>query len=388
MQPERVLTKPFVLTMLAEFALCTSIGMLLAVVPVYADEDLGVGSFGVAVAVAAVSPMVLVCQPLAGRYADRHGRRILMVAGAAIAALSIAGYVVADSLPLLVVLRLLTGAGEAMVLVGAATMVTDLAPEHRRGEALSLFSLGLWGGLALGPILGELVLRETHFDAVWLVAASCCFGAALIGLTLPETAPKKKDGHEASGRLVNPAAIGPGVVLAFTVLGFAGLGTFGALYARELGLEGAGSVFLVFSAVVVATRVLARQVPDRLGPKRTSGFALSLIATGLLTIGLVNAPAGLFVGTIVVAFGHALAFPSLMTLAVNAGPPSERSSIVGTFSAFTELGFLVGALTLGAVASTLGYAGVFVVCAVGPLLGLLVLTRIGTARHMPALDTA
>ena len=73
MQPDRVLTKPFVLTMLAEFALCTSIGMPLAVVPVYADEALGVGSFGVALAVAAVSPMVLVCQPLAGRYVEGMG---------------------------------------------------------------------------------------------------------------------------------------------------------------------------------------------------------------------------------------------------------------------------------------------------------------------------
>ena len=386
---DRVLTKPFVLTMLAEFALCTSIGMLLAVVPVYADDRLGVGSFGVAVAVAAVSPMVLVCQPLAGRYADRHGRRILVVAGATIAALSVAGYVVADSLPLLVVLRLLTGAGEAMVLVGAATMVTDLAPEHRRGEALSLFSLGLWSGLALGPLLGELVLGDGRFDTVWLLAASCCLGAGLIGLALPETAPAREAADAgASPRLVHPAAIGPGLVLAFTVLGFAGLGTFGALYARELGLEGAGSVFLVFSAVVVATRVLARQVPDRLGPKRTSRFALSLIAAGLLTIGLWNVPAGLFVGTVVVAFGHALAFPSLMTLAVNAGPASERSSIVGTFSAFTELGFLVGALSLGAVASALGYDGVFVVCAIGPLLGVLVLSRISSSRVEPVPEAA
>jgi MFS family permease len=390
MQSDRVLTKPFVLTMLAEFALCTSIGMLLAVVPVYADGDLGVGSFGVAVAVAAVSPMVLVCQPLAGRYADRHGRRILIVAGAVIAALSIAGYVVADSLAVLVLLRLLTGAGEAMVLVGAATMVTDLAPEHRRGEALSLFSLGLWGGLALGPFLGELVLGDTRFDTVWLLAATCCLAAGLIGLLLPETAPQKEvdAGASPSAQLIHPSAVGPGLVLAFTVLGFAGLSTFGALYARELGLEGAGSVFLVFSAVVVATRILARQVPDRLGPKRTSRFALSLIAVGLFVIGLVNAPAGLFVGTVVVAFGHALAFPSLMTLAVNAGPASERSSIVGTFSAFTELGFLVGALTLGAVASALGYEGVFVVCAFGPLLGVLVLSRIGTSRPVAALDAA
>ena len=385
MQPERLLTKPFVLTMLAEFALCTSIGMLLAVVPVYAHDDLGVGSFGVALAVAAVSPMVLVCQPLAGRFGDRRGRKLLIVAGGAIAALAVAGYVVADSLPLLVALRLLTGAGEALLLVGAATMITDLAPEHRRGEALSLFSLGLWGGLALGPILGELVLGDDRFDSVWLFAAGCCLASALIGLTLPETAPSREPDHHTTARLVHPAAIGPGVVLSFTVLGFAGIGTFGALYARELGLDGAGSVFLTFSAVVVATRVLARRVPDRLGPKRTARVALSLIAAGLLTIGLWNVPAGLFVGTVVVAFGHALAFPSLMTLAVNAAPASERSSVVGTFSAFTELGFLVGALSLGAVASTAGYDGVFVVCALGPLLGVFVLSRLPAPRRVEPL---
>jgi MFS family permease len=388
MQQDRVLTRPFVLTMLAEFALCMSIGMLLAVVPVYADDALGVGSFGVAVAVAAVSPMVLVCQPIAGRFGDRSGRRTLVVAGGVVAAVSVAGYVVADSLALLVVLRLLTGAGEAMLLVGAATMITDLAPERRRGEALSLFSLGLWGGLALGPLLGELVLGEDRFDAVWLLAGACCLAAGLIGLALPETAPAKADHETSRARLVHPAAIGPGLVLALTVLGFAGLGTFGALYARELGLEGAGSVFLVFSAVVVTTRVLARQVPDRLGPKRTSRTALALIAAGLFTIGLWNVTAGLFVGTIVVAFGHALAFPSLMTLAVNAGPPSERSSVVGTFSAFTELGFLVGALSLGAVASAVGYDGVFVVCAFGPLLGVLALARITVRQPVPATEPA
>ena len=65
-----------------------------------------------------------------------------------------------------------------------------------------------------------------------------------------------------------------------------------------------------------------------------------------------------------------------MTLAVNGAPASERSSVVGTFTAFTELGFAVGALTLGAIASSVGYEGIFVVCATGPLLGLLVLARI------------
>ena len=43
MHADRVLTRPFVLTMVAEFALCVSVGMLLAVVPVYANDDLGAG---------------------------------------------------------------------------------------------------------------------------------------------------------------------------------------------------------------------------------------------------------------------------------------------------------------------------------------------------------
>ena len=389
MQSDRVVTGPFVLIVVTEFALCLSIGMLLAVIPVYADGELGVGSLGVALAVAAVSPMLLLCQPIAGRVGDRRGRRVLVVSGGVIAAVSIASYAFAESLPALIALRLFTGVGEALLLVGAATMMTDIAPVHRRGEALSLYSLGLWGGLALGPLLGELALGEDRFDAVWLLAAGCCAVSALIGLTLPETVGKGGSASIASPtRLVHPAAVGPGLVLALMVFGFAGLGTFAALYARELGLDGGGAVFLTYAAIIVATRVIGRRIPDTLGPKRTSRAALLLIAAGLLVIGLWNVPAGLFAGTIVLAFGHALGFPSLMTLAVNAAPPGERSAVVGTFGAFTELGFLVGSLSLGAVAAAVGYDGVFVACAVGPLLGLLVLARMAGPRALPVPDAA
>ena len=390
MQPDRVLTKPFVLTVVAEFATCMSIGMLLVILPVYANDELGAGSFGVALAIGAVSPMILVSQPLAGRIGDRHGRRILIVGGALIAAVSVAAYSFASTLALLIAFRLFTGLGEAAVLVGAATLVTDLAPEHRRGEALSLYSLGLWGGLALGPILGELVLGDDRFVAV--LAARRRRSASprrrsdhCSRRPRPSAAPTESDRRT---RILHPAAIGPGLVLAVTVFGFAGLGTFAALYARELGMDGAGTVFLVFSIVVVATRIVARKAPDRLGPKRASGTALLLIAAGLLTIGIWNVPAGLYVGTVVLAFGQALAFPALMTLAVNGAPARERSSVVGTFTAFTELGFAVGALALGAIATHLGYDGMFIVCAIGPLLGALLLARLTAPRVTPLPEAA
>lgn len=385
----RLLTRPFLLAVLAELALCMSIGMLLVIIPVYANDELGVGSFGVAVAVGSVSPAILLSQPLAGRIGDRKGRRVLIVGGGLVAAASVAGYALASSLALLIAFRLFTGLGEAALLVGAATMVTDVAPESRRGEALSIYSLGLWAGLALGPLLGELVLGDDRFLAVWLLAAGFCLVAAAIGTLLPETAPERPEVDPwKRSRILHPAAIGPGLVLAVTLFGFAGLGTFAALYARELGMDGAGAVFLVFSIVVVTTRIVARKAPDRFGPRRASGMALLLISAGLLTIGIWNAPAGLYIGTVVLAFGHAFAFPALMTLAVNGAPDTERSSVVGTFTAFTELGFAVGALGLGVLASHLGYDGLFIACAVGPLLGALLLMRLTRAQPAPALDPA
>jgi MFS family permease len=382
---DRVLSKPFVLVVLAEFGVCLAIGMLLVVLPVYAKGPLNAGSVGVGIAVAAVSPALLVFQPIAGRIGDRRGRRLLVTVGALVSAGSIAAYTAAESLELLVGLRLVSGIGEALILVGGATMVTDLAPESRRGEAVSLYTLGLWGGFALGPLFGEAILGDNRYDAVWLTAAACCAVAAIIGLALPETRPTATD-HDLVSRFIHPAAIRPGAVLIALLFAFAGFGAFVALYARELGLDGAGAVFLVFSVGVAATRIVARRVPDRLGAKRTSGGALVVVSAGLLTIGVWNTSLGLFAGTLVFAVGHAFAFPALMTLAVNRAPAAERSSVVGTFSACAEIGFAAGAISLGAVAAVAGYASVFVVCSAAPLLGTLVLARTPAPMPTAAVD--
>jgi MFS family permease len=380
----RLLTRPFMLAVLAELGVCLTIGMLLSTLPLYAEGPLAAGSLGVGLAVAALSPTAVVFQPIAGRVGDVRGRKVLVVSGAFVVAVSVAAYTLASTLLLLVGLRLVTGVGEAFIFVGAATIVTDLAPEERRSEAISLYSLGLWGGLAIGPSLGELVLGDGRYDAVWLTAAGCSLAAVACGLALPETRPERV--HSATpGRLVHPAALRPGLVLVASVFGFAGFSAFVALYARELGLDGAGAAFLLFSAVVVGIRIFGRRLPDRLGPKRASGTALALLATGLATIGVWNAPEGLYVGTVVFAAGQALAFPALMTLAVNGIPAAERSSVVGSFTACADVGFAIGALVLGGAAGVAGYDGVFVVCAFAPLVGALLLARIPAApRVQPA----
>ena len=97
----------------------------------------------------AVSAAVL--RPWVGRVGDTKGRRLLAVGGCIVVAVSFLLYALVSELWMLVLARLVTGAGEAAVFVGVATAAQDLAPDHRRGEAASYFSVALYGGLALGP---------------------------------------------------------------------------------------------------------------------------------------------------------------------------------------------------------------------------------------------
>ena len=97
-RPERLLTPPFVFTIVAELGVFLTIGMLLPVLPVYAKDELGAGSIGIGIAVAAVSPTALLFQPLVGQLGDRRGRRLLVVSGPLVVAGTVASYTFASSL--------------------------------------------------------------------------------------------------------------------------------------------------------------------------------------------------------------------------------------------------------------------------------------------------
>jgi len=372
--PSRLLSPLFVLVTLSTFAYFTSVGALQPTLPRFVEGPLGGGSVAVGLSVGIFSIAAVLMRPFGGYLSDLHGRRMAMVLGAAAVAAAILGQIWVESLAWLVPLRVASGIGEALFWVGAAAVVSDLAPENRRGEAVSYFSLALYGGLVLGPVLGETVLAQDSYGNVWLLAAGLAALAALLGLPVGDTR-LDAGSHSVSGwrRFVHPGAILPGTVLATSMLGLGGFFTFVPLYALELGMSGSRLVFAMFSGVVLIVRSFGARVPDRLGSLKSARGALTGQAAGLTIVALWQTPTGLLVGTVVYALGQSLAFPALMTMAVGRAKASERGAVVGTFSAFFDFGFGLGAVVLGAVAGTMGYAGSFLVGAGVALGGLLLL---------------
>jgi MFS family permease len=373
---ERLVTTSFVLVTLSTFAYFMAIGALVPTLPRFVETELGGGSVAVGAGVGVFAVAAAVVRPFAGRFGDLRGRRILVVGGSSLVGLSILLYTVANSLTVLLALRLLTGLGEAAMWVGVATAVQDMAPDDRRGEAASYFSVALYAGLAFGPMLGEEILRRSGFHAVWVAAAISAFLAAVLGFWTPRRAP----GEPQPFRLLQRDAIRPGFLLFLGLVPFVGFSAFVAVYGPTVSIDDVAPLFLLYGILVLVIRVAGARMPDRIGSRRASSLALGILGAAGLVLGAWGAAAGVWVSTVGLALGMSLLFPALFSATVAAAPEEERGQAVGTFSVFFDAaGGLVPPL-MGLMVALWSYRAAFAASGGVALVGLLLVTRFTAGR--------
>jgi MFS family permease len=371
---EPLLTPRFLVVIASGLCYFSALGALNPVVPRYVDKVLDGGDVGVGIAVGAFALGAIMLRPVAGRIGDRFGRRVLMIVGAAIVGVMVLISGLVEALPYLVVTRIGVGLGEALFFVGGTTMVTDLAPIERRGEAVSYWSVAVWGGLSLGPVLGEVVLDDSHYTRVWVTAGCLALAASIVALATRET--RHTELVETRAKLIARQAVAPGTLLAMTLFGIVGFQVFLPLYAPEVGVGDVGLLFLVYGIVVLAVRILGARVPDTLGPKKAGSISMGAATVGLLVVAAMQNVPGLLVGTVLIAVGSSFLYPALLLLALHGIREEERGSVVGTFSAFFDFAGGMAGVVVGALAAITSYPGAFGLVA-GVVLAALLMLRAG-----------
>jgi MFS family permease len=382
------MTGPFLALAGASLVYFIADGLTLPIYPVFVGGPLAGDDAALGVVFGAFSVTALLLRPWAGSFADRRGRRPLLIGGAVVLVVAMLGHLAATTVELLIVMRLLLGASEAAFFVAAFTMASDLADEDRRGEALSLVSLSLYAGIAIGPLIGEAVLGEDRFALAWIAAAGLAVAATVVALRVPETRPAPEPGSVTQPpshgyRFIHPGGIVPGLIVLAGTWGMAGFFVFAKPYGEGLGLPAVAPLFLLYAGIVIAIRAVMPWAPDRFGGRRLGMAALVAIITGLTVMGLVSSPVGLYLGTAIMALGVAFLPPAILTMAQAGVPALERGTLIGTASAFIDLGFGAAPVILGVVAGGSGYPMTFLVSAVIGALGLALLAA-SPRRPSPA----
>jgi predicted MFS family arabinose efflux permease len=366
--PERLATPAFVRLLVADLAYFTSAGVAFYALPVFVTGPVGSDEAGAGLAFGAFAISALLLRPVAGRLADTRGRRPLLVWGAVLCAVATALTAVVDTLPLVLVLRLVLGVSEAAFFVASLAVLADLAPPSRRGEALSYNSLGLYLGIALGPPIGELLTRTMGLAAAWYGAAGLALLATAVVAGIAETRAPRSDGA-APARLIHRAALGPALGFLAAVVPMGGFLAFATLHAEGVGLAATSLPLFAYGVVVVLGRITFAKVVDRLPPLLLAGAALATIAGGLGVVAAWAAPAGLLAGAALLAVGVTFATPAFFAAVFATAAPHERGVAAGTMSAALDVGLGGGPILLGVVAGAAGTGPAFGVAAVVAVLG-------------------
>ncbi len=344
------------------FSALVAVGAVLPVLPRYVHGPLDGGNVAVGVVIGSYAITGLLLRPFAGRLADRRGRKPAVLLGTLGVAASGLLYLPSLGVPGLILARLVLGAGEGTVFTAGSAWIVDLAPPGRRGRVIGLYGLAVWAGLSVGPLIGELLLHASGYTLVWLFAAASPLVGALIASRLPDPfhARPHEDEHHP---LIAPEAVRPGTALALASLGYATVAAFVVLHLEARGVGQGATVFGAFATMIVLTRLIGGDLPDRIGPVRVAIAAAIGEAVGLVLIGLAHTLVAALLGAVAMGAAFSLLYPSLSLIVVERIPDTRRGAALGTFTAFFDAGVGFGAPLAGVVAALTDYEGAFLFAA-------------------------
>ena len=273
----------------------------------------------------------------------------------------------------LLLVRAGTGAFSSLMYLAQATTATELPAEEHRAKVFSTFSVAVFVGFALGPIVGETVLQAYGFTWTFAMAAGFGVVSALVALTLPETKPDEVRPAEGMRDVFHPIAARIGLVNLLVFIAFMGFNGFIQDYAEEFGIEEARWLLLTYSGTTLVLRFAGGWVIDRFDRRNLATVAHSTVALGAVVLATADGAGQLYLGAFVIAIGMSWNVPLLMLIAVDSATDLERSKVVATVTTFADFANSAGALLLGVVADAFDYEGMYFTVAGAALLAVVMM---------------
>ncbi len=323
--------------------------MVVPLMPFFA-RDLGAGSLMVTILVGSFTAAQLLSAPLWGRFSDRYGRKPALLVGLTASALAYIVFAFADSLWLLLLSRIVQGAGGGTVGVIQA-YVADTTDPKNRAKALGWLSASTSVGVALGPALGSLALRIGGTTGPGLMAAALCLVNIVFAWfylnesrdMAEENRATKKPGASlaAVSRVVTHSAEPASRLIwmyAIAMGAFMGMNAILALFLADTFGMTADRIWIFYTyigviSVVSRAGILGKAV-DRFGEVKLSRLGMTLLATGLLAMPLAPNYGLLAVAIAFIPLGTAFTFPCVTSLLSRVIPSRERGLYMGVQQTF------------------------------------------------------
>ncbi len=362
----------------------TTIGLPLAVIPVFTRHALGFDAVVAGLAVSLQYLATFASRPSAGRMTDTVGpkRTVLLGlsacagAGLLLVLSGLAAHQPAASLLLLLLSRCLLGCGESCTGTGCITWAIGRVGVSRTAQIISLNGVASYGGIALGAPLGLAIAGTGGVVPLGLLTLALALAGIALAWNKPAVAAQGGGVRIGFGRILHSVA--PyGAALALGSVGFGVLAAFVTLFYdaqgwHRAGATGPGAALSAFGIAFMLMRLLFAGRISRLGGLAVSMVSFAVETGGLLLLWQAPSPSVAVLGSALTGAGFALVFPALGVLAVARVAPGSRGSAIGAYSVFLDISLGLSGPALGLVARGHGYGSLFLCAAAASLSALAI----------------
>jgi MFS family permease len=364
-ETESLWTRNFILLALSNFLLFIAFQMLIPTLPLFVTErDGDQVDVGLVISIFTISALLI--RPFAGKALDSIGRMPILVVGLAIFFLSVSGYYWMTTVALVLVVRFIHGIGWGIATTTYGTIASDLIPAQRRGEGMGYF--GMFGNLAmaLGPMFGLWLVESSGYGWLFAISALLTVAALLMSKFVKVSEPIKAEkpaasapAHSAVSGLVEKKALFPSLLALLFGVTYGGIVSFITLFGQEVHIANVGLFFLFNAVSLMLVRPFAGKLFDQKGHVWVLIPGALIAGIGLAVLSFSTSAVGLALAAVLFGAGFGAVQPSLQAWTINRVEPGRRGAANGTFFSAFDLGIGMGAMVLGAVAKTTGFAHMY-----------------------------
>ncbi|EHT8102567.1 MFS transporter [Staphylococcus pseudintermedius] len=375
-QEHQAFIKNYIFNFLVSFFVYFAMYLLIVVIAQYAIQryDVSTGVAGLITGIFIVG--ALIGRFVGGRYIHEVGPKRLLMIGLVLFIITQCFYFIEGSLIFLFVTRFLNGMALAIATTATGTIVPLIAPVERRGVAISLFSLSLVIGAAIGPFLG-LYLAGIYptfvLFTVCLIVAILAFIFALFLKVNVKMADQQSD-HQGFhiSQFISVPAIPIALVVLICGLGYASVLSFLQLYAVEINLTAVARYYFIFYAITsVFTRPFVGRILDRFHENWVAYPALVIFGVGILILAIAHSGWALLLSGALVGIGYGSMTAVGNVVAVKVSREDQVGLATSTFFIGLDVGVGFGPALLGMILPAIGYRMMYV--AIGIILLLCII---------------
>ncbi len=326
-------------------------------------KGLGAGEVEIGLIVGLTAVASIAVRPSVGRAMDRRGRRPVILFGNVVNVAVLALYLTVGELGAwLYAVRITHGFAVALLFTALFTYGADQVPASRRTEGIALFGISGILPIALGGVLGDIILARWEFDIFFVVVLGFGILSLLLSLPLPESHAPGGSGDQPQRFLASVLQknLLPlwWVTLVFS-LALTAYFTFLKTFVIDTGIGSVGLFFSTYAATAIGLRLFAAWLPDRVGPKRVLYPALGSMVLGFVVLASATGAGAVAVAGMLCGAGHGYAFPIVMGMVVSRAAEADRGSAMAIFTGLFDVGALLGGPAFGAIIRFGSYSSMF-----------------------------